>query len=131
MVETDVGYYAERRIYNVGGVESATQARLYHGHIDTFAGEKIERHSRGDLEERRFMLVDERHGPLHEVGYTLLAHGYAVHTYTLSHMTHVRRGIKPRLKTAFGKQSRRHVRHRTLAVGARHVYGPEPLLRPA
>ena len=129
MLHPHVGHHAQKGRYDVGGVQTAAQTRLDHGHLDLAVGEVVERHSRRRLEERKvelahlgLMLIDEIH-------HLLFGDHLAVDAYALAKILQVRRRVESHAIPRLLEHRSQNVRHRPFAVGARHMNGVIVTLR--
>lgn len=129
MVERYVGDDTHLRFYNIGCVESASQACLYHGHIHAASGKPVKGHDGSEFKKRgTYIIALARYPPADEIGHGVSVDHPAVDFHALAKVNQVGRGVEARLVACRLKHGGQGVACRPLAVGARYMYYLEPAL---
>ena len=125
MVQTYVGDYREHRIDDVGAVETAAEASLYHRDFDTLGSEPLEGHHGRDLEERQVEMVERIVPASAEIPDEILR--YIFETVTLHdprpfpEIQDMRGGEKAGADAACREHRCQHAGHRSLSVRSGHM----------
>ena len=97
MVERYVGYDANFRRNDIGGIEPATHTDLNHGIINIFFGEPLERHHHRELEKRRLVtlvILFTLFPVADEIQYPLFRYHFAVDTHSFAKINEMGRCVK-------------------------------------
>ena len=132
MVQTDAGDDTNFGDDYVGAVQTASQTDFDHGKVDFLVGEPAECHPCRNLEERQVKPVESILPAANEVPYLFPAYhpcrsvrASVDDAHPLPEIQDVGRSVQTYFQTCRGQGRSQHVGYRTLAVGPRHVDGPE------
>ena len=120
--------------YDIRAVKTASETDLDHCDIHFLIIEPFERHSGRDLEERQAQGIHIGLVTAEEIIDIFLGHQsgalfFPDNPHPLPEIHNVRRGVKADSETAGGQCRSEHIRDRSLAVRAGHVYRPQAFMR--
>jgi AcrR family transcriptional regulator len=113
---------------HVRAVKPAAQSRFDYGDVNLLVREILKSHRNGDLEKRRFDLLDQWLNFTSELNHEILLALVTVHLDAFAEVVQVRGRVQACFIARLLQHRRQHVAGRTLAIGARDVDAPEFLM---
>ena len=125
VVQADGRNNGKLRHQKVGGIKPAAKAGFYNGDVHMLIGKPAEGHAGGDFKETQVLRLKVRFPLLKERLNVLPRNHFPVNTCPLPEIHQVRRRVKASLVPCSSERRGQHVGHGALAIGPRHMNGPE------